>query len=334
MMPKNIFLKKASLLALALAVTLAAFSADAGALAGATVVTTVVGENSAPVAEDLELSTYRNIQITGAFKSVDPEGESISYELACEPEKGVVTIFDDGTFSYCPDEGKKGVDKFSYVAVDSSGNRSEEADVTVKIEKQSTKVTYADMEGNSSYYGALRLAECGAFIGEQINGKYYFHPEQTVTRGEFLAMCLETCGVKTPEGVTETGFYDDADIASWQKPYVAAALMCEAVSGYTDEQGNAVFCASDPITFAQASVIVNNVLSITDVNAPSEGDAACPAWASQAVVNLESCGITTTDASAISNEMTRADAAEMLSSALAVVQTRSSDTPLILSWLS
>lgn len=296
-----------------------------------TVITTVISQNTPPVAENLEYCTYKNVEISGIFSAVDPEGDLITYSIASEPKKGDVTVYDDGSFLYCPAKNKKGTDTFSYVATDSEGNVSNEAKVTIVIKKQSSKVTYSDMDGNGAHYAALRLAEEEVFTGAQIGDEYFFSPTSTVTRGEFLAMCLKACGVTTLSDITQTGFADDNEIAGWIKPYVATALVNGVISGYTDDEGYAIFSPNDAITFSQAAVILDNILGISDVVSVSAAhDALCPAWAYQATVNLATCDIMQT--SSYSAEMTRADVAEVLVNAIDLIDSRS-EGGSIWSWL-
>jgi len=281
-------------------------------------IVTVVDLNAAPVAENLTLTTYRGIAVTGRFRSIDPEGDAVTYAVSVPPKKGDVDI-DGDCFTYTPREGKKGRDSFTYVAVDAVGNVSSEAAVSVEIKKQATKVTYADMEGHASRYAATALAEAGVFTGEKIGERWFFVPADSVTRGEFLVMCMELVGAEPFEGLTRTGFYDDGDIPLWEKPYVAAALMADVISGYKDETGRAVFLPAGPVTYAEASVILNNLLDLTDVAVMAAEDDTCPVWASQAAANLTSCGVgsTLTDYAA---PLTRADAAELLLGASALLE--------------
>lgn len=60
--------------------------------------------------------------------------------------------------------------------------------MTLCIEKPDTKVTYADLEGSAAHKAAIRLAEEGILVGESHGGRYFFQPEQTVSRAEFLAL--------------------------------------------------------------------------------------------------------------------------------------------------
>ena len=120
----------------------------------------LTAQNAAPIAENLELSTYKNVAITGTFAATDPEGDLITFRLVDKPKRGAVTLSEDGSaeFVYTPYENKTGKDSFTYVAVDAVGNTSAPATVKVKIEKANTKVTYADMDGVPAYRAALRLA--------------------------------------------------------------------------------------------------------------------------------------------------------------------------------
>lgn len=281
--------------------------------------------NSAPVAENMELETFRSIPVSGSFRCLDPEGDDVTYSVAHEPKKGTVTVEGD-TFTYTPGEGKKGRDSFTYVATDTAGNVSNAATVTVHIKKQKTAVSYADLAGSDAWYAATVLAEEGVFVGESVGGAYLFHPDEPVTRGEFLVMCLKLTGAPIMEDITRTGFSDDGDIPLWQKPYVTTAVMADFISGSTTSNGSIVFSPAEPVTFAQAAVMLNNAAGITDV--AFETDDATPAWAAQAVANLSSLDILPADAAPLT--VTRADAAKMLLEAKKVLDARGSGS--LLDW--
>ena len=89
---------------------------------------------------------------------------------------------------------------------------SAEAKITVHIEKADTKVTYADMEGNPAHKAAIRLAEEGIYVGQYMNGHYFFDPKQPVSRAQFLTMAMAVSGLEAMEDVTLTGFSDDSAI--------------------------------------------------------------------------------------------------------------------------
>lgn len=291
--------------------------------------------NESPIAENLSYSTFRNIPVRGFFSAMDPDDDAVTFEIAIMPGKGSVRAEQDGSFVYQPDKNSKGRDTFTYVAIDTAGNISDQAVVTVDIMKQSTKIAYSDMSGNGSYYAALVLAEKNILIGEKLGGEYFFRPDAPVTRGEFLAMCMAANDQKTIRGVTRTGFYDDANIPLWVKPYVTTALMNGFITGYKNHDGQLVFAPLEPISVSEAAVLLDNILNITDVTSVSAlSQDVCPAWAYQAAMNLTACKILAPTVTLDSAKtLTRADAAEMLVAALQVTEARPSGNSL-LSWLS
>ncbi|MCI6256494.1 MAG: S-layer homology domain-containing protein [Clostridiales bacterium] len=287
--------------------------------------------NSAPVAENLELSTYKNTALTARFAATDPEGDLLTYQLVSKPARGAVTMPGDGqdTFVYTPYENKTGKDSFTYVAVDAVGNTSAPATVKIRIEKPSTKVTYADLDGVPAANAAIRLAEKNIFVGECMGGQYFFQPHLPVTRAQFVAMLMDTAGMETLEDVTTTGFADDTSIPGWARPYVASALKNGLVQGTLASDGQVVFQPANIITRAEASVLLNRVLRVTDVAQPTFGVdlSGVPDWAVQPAANLESCGVLQADGNGslgLSSTLTRAEAAELLSGALDVLESRES----------
>jgi hypothetical protein len=308
------------------------------ALAGIPALAENIGQaaqtNTRPIAENLTLETFRNIALSGRFKAVDLEGDAVTFEVIDKPTKGTVTAGEDGSFTYAPLEGKKGRDTFTYIAYDDYGGLSDKAVVTINIGKQSTDISYADMAGNASHYSSLVLAEKGIFTGDKIGGAHFFRPASTVTRGEFLAMCLAMTKTETIKDIIRTGFYDDDSIPVWVKPYVSAALMSGVITGYKDVDGRLIFNANDPVTASEAAVILDNLLQPTDVSVSAEvlahEEGICPAWAYQAEANLASCNILPAGADC-GRCLTRAEAADMLVAAMNLIESRDHNKSL-LSW--
>lgn len=289
----------------------------------------LTAENSSPVAENLEFTTYKNVAYTGQFAAVDPEGDLITFQLVDKPARGAISMPEENSteFVYTPYENKTGKDSFTYIAVDSVGNVSTEATVKIKIEKPSTKVTYEDMEGHPAYNAAIKLAEEGIYIGAIMDDAYYFQPDLPVSRSEFLALAMSAAGREALEGITTTGFFDDDAIATWAKPYVSSALKSGLIQGTVTSEGQVVFHGENVITEAEAAVMLNRLLSVTDVAAETwaGNSSTVPSWASQAVMNLETVGVLHTDSSgtfALGDTLTRADAAQMLAAALDMLETR------------
>ena len=287
------------------------------------------GENGAPVAENLELTTYRNVAVTGQFAAVDPEGDLLTFRLMEKPARGAVTFSEEGgtEFTYTPYENKTGKDSFTYVAVDAVGNTSAPATVKVRIEKAQTKVTYADMDGVAAYKAAIRLAEEDIFVGECMNGEYFFRPDLPVTRSEFVAMALKVAGQEALTTISRTGFADDESIPTWAKGYVATGLKSGVVKGTLGADGQVIFQGDTPVSRAEASVLLDRILGVTDVAVPTfyTDSESVPSWAYQAAVNLETAGVLRTDANgalSLSQTLTRADAAELLAGALDLLENR------------
>lgn len=191
--------------------------------------------------------------IQGRLPAAAGEGE-LTYALAEEPGKGTVALEGD-TFTYTPEEGITGTDRFTYTVSDSQGRTSAPATVTVRIEKPRSGVRYSDTQGSPAAAAAQYLAEAGIFTGTKVGEQYRFEPDRPVTREEFLAMVLETADREVPQA-TMTGFCDDASIPAWSKSYAAAGVAEGLIQGRSTAQG-AAFQGEEPITLTQAATMLN-----------------------------------------------------------------------------
>ena len=107
-------------------------------------------ETAAPVAENMELSTFRGTSVGGTLRANAPDGSPLTFRITTEPIKGTVTLTDDGTFVYTPADGKRGRDYFGFRAADSSGRESQEATVIIAIRRHKPDITYSDMAGRAA----------------------------------------------------------------------------------------------------------------------------------------------------------------------------------------
>ncbi len=279
-------------------------------------------ENHSPVAEDIELSSFTDIKIQGQFKAIDPEGDQLTFRLADRPKKGEVSL-SGSDFSYQPASGKTGNDYFTYIAVDSLGNASAPAKVKIKIDRQKEAVKYSDMHDDPLHYAALRLAEDKVIIGAKLGGEYFLEPDKEVSRSEFLALALSCAGLSDPAPASRTGFDDDADTPAWAKRYISAALKTGVINGFLSVDGSRVFLPENSLTRAEAAVILNNALGLSDssVSTIYTDEADIPAWAKQAAQNTDAAGIMNADTEGsmnLSQHVTRRDAVEMLYNAVRV----------------
>ena len=312
------FPRRAAALVLALALILPAAAQDE----------TVLSPDHPPIARNMELDTYRNVSVTGYFDAMDHEGSQLTFRITSDPVRGSLSPAQDGSgrFLYTPYENKTGRDRFTYVAVDEAGNLSPEADVTIRIRKPDTPITYADLDGNPAHKAAVRLAEENILVGQCVNGQYFFHPELPVSRAQFLSMAMAATGKEPMERVTLTGFSDDGEIPAWVKGSVSAALKAGVIRGGRDENGAPVFNAGQTITRAEAAVMLDRLLNITDVPAEVFSPDGGRHWAAQAAANLTASGILRPEegtSTPLSQPMTLEDAALLLDGAMELAENQS-----------
>ena len=301
---------------MALALTAALLTGSASALFGKKEEAAQPAEG-APMARDLEITTYKDIPYEAQFLASDSEGDDMTYAVVEEPKKGTVVV-DGVNFTYTPKKGAVGGDSFTYAATDSAGNVSAPATVTVTIEKTKSGVMYSDTEGCKAAAAAQYLAEAGIFTGTKLGDQYYFEPDRTVSRSEFLALVMETAGHEVTD-VTMTGFCDDEAIPTWAKAYASAGVAQGIIQGKTTAEG-AAFRGEETITFNEAATVLDRVLDMGDVDldvwyADRE---AIPSWAAQAVGNMEALSVLSVGSfgsQTMEQAVTRADAAQMLSAA-------------------
>ncbi|MCL1820238.1 MAG: S-layer homology domain-containing protein [Oscillospiraceae bacterium] len=250
-------------------------------------------ENRPPIAEEFDIKTCKNVAITAGFRGSDPDNDPLTYKIVGKPKRGEVEVLGDGTFKYKPYEKKTGKDSMTYIATDAYGNVSNEAKISIRIEKSPTKLTYADMNDSPALYHALKLAGKGVYVGEKLGDSHYFNPNAEMSRGEFMVMLMTALGLDPSGSTSRTGFADDAEIPEWMRPYATLALKNGIVNGENTADGRKALMAMRDITRAEAAVLINNAGSIENAGVmPVFADTGeMPAWAAQAVSNLDAVGI-------------------------------------------
>lgn len=269
------------------------------------------GRNEAPTAEDGQLETYKNVANNGRLTATDPEGDDLRFHLLTAPKRGSVELAADGTYTYTPAKNKVGRDEFTYSVTDAAGNVSAEATVEIEIHKPMDDVTYGDMAGDSDQFEAMWLWDNGIFAGESVAGVTCFSPDKAVTRGEFLVMVAKLTGLEPDDAQLTSGFADESTTPSWMRPYIVSALRAGIITGRST-QGSLVFAPDDPVTAAEAAVMLQNILRLPDVREASavlEGEQTVPAWAADAVAAMADAGLPMPESSGM---VTRREAARML----------------------
>lgn len=283
------------------------------AAAIASSLSTASAAGNIPIAQEIEAETYVEIPIEIELQAMDTDNDIVLYQLTEEPRLGTANI-QGNILSYSPG-AKAGKDKFSYTAVDADGNTAQAAQITIQVQKNRAKLTYSDMVGNPAHYAAIYLAEKGIMTGESIGGCSFFRPTQTVTRSEFIAMAASIAELPI-EPTEQTDFADDAGLSPWAKPFVSTAAASGLVNGYQTTGGLNEIRGQNPITLAEASVIVNNLLSesmdglqYTLADTHSDMD-----WARTAISSLDRLDILSslTTMQSDNSPITRQDTCEML----------------------
>lgn len=310
--------KKLILAALLLPVTVL-FSGAALAVSRKPVAET---NGAAPAAQAVEAETYVGIPVEIELSATDADSDVVLYQLTEQPRLGTAAI-NGSMMTYTPGQ-KAGKDKFAYTAVDANGNTADPAPVTVQVMKNRSKLTYADMEGNPAHYAAIQLAEKGVMTGESISGCYFFHPAQTVTRSEFIAMLAAAADLPVTETV-QTDFADDSGLSDWARPFVSTAAASGLVSGYQTAAGVVEIRGQNPVTLAEASVMIDHLLASRLDGAQytaAQEMAGEMGWAQRAVGSLERLEILPplTGLQAEDAPLTRQSACEMLCRAMALLE--------------
>ncbi len=266
-------------------------------------------EDKAPVAEDLAAETYKNLPNEGKLKVTDPEGQAMTYTVIRQPRRGSVEIRSDGSFTYTPKKNKVGVDSFTYTAADPAGNVSREATVTVRILKPTEAAQYTDTAGLDCRFEAEWLRNTGLFVGEKVGGMECFQPDKAMSKGEFLTMVMELLEIPVQEQTDYTTLAEQAP--QWLKPYLTAAVRSGLMAGWPEAE---TFAAEEPITGAEAAVLLQNSLDLpvtaqmTQAETAEEGEEEIPTWADTALAVMSEHGFTLSyDA-----PLTRAQAAELM----------------------
>ena len=119
---------------------------DAGGAASAgAVLVTVNSVDDQPVARTLDTTTDKGVAIEGDLSLRVESGDApttYALMLGAEPQHGVVTLNDDGTFVYTPDENFSGIERFGYTVTDEDGDQSSSV-VTISVVAESFRANTA-----------------------------------------------------------------------------------------------------------------------------------------------------------------------------------------------
>ncbi len=241
------------------------------------------------------LWTQQDISAYGSLSASDPEGDTLTFEITRYPENGLLRLTNpqNGDYCYTPCDGVTGEDSFSYVVRDEWGNYSEEASVIIDIDKAAADLVFADMDGHWAHNAALVMAAENAMDVTSVNGQLYFHPDDEISREDFLVTVMKALGAGEIEPCA-TVFADHAELAAESTGYVARAYNLGIIKG-VQENGELYFKPSSTITRAEAAVILNAIVGADEPETvPVFADhSSVPAWAQGSLYALSNAGIFT-----------------------------------------
>lgn len=237
--------------------------------------------------------TQQNISTWGTLPGSDPDGDALIYEIVSYPQKGLVSILDvtNGNYQYTPYDGVIGTDSFTYRVRDSYGNYSTVQTMTVTIDEPACQVVFADMQEHWAQNAALVMVAETAMDVYAEGGQVYFHPDETITREDFLITVMKALGAGEVEPCS-TVFADHNDIATDATGYVQRAYNLGIIRGSVQDD-TLYFRPKDSITRAEAAVILNAIVGADtpDVIPTFADTATIPTWASPSLYALSSLGI-------------------------------------------
>lgn len=169
------------------------FKASDGTLESppATISVTIGGANDAPTANEGTLDVTEDTPANGTLTGSDIDGDSVTYSVVAEPEKGKVAITDaaTGSYTYTPNANAAGSDTFTFKVNDGTAE-SAAATITVTIAAVNDAPA---MEEIAEFRVNQDRAQSGAFTATDVEGDaiVYTIVEQgtlgvaTVTGGAF-----------------------------------------------------------------------------------------------------------------------------------------------------
>ncbi len=271
-----------------------------------------------------EIKTYKNIPVSSSLHGEDKENDALTYRIVSYPKKGTVSITnrETGEYTYTPMKNKTGKDSFSYTVSDSYGNFSEPIKVKVTIDRNRKNISFSDMKNHPAYSSAITMASIKIMSGETLKDKTFFSPAAAVTRGEFISMISEMCGLKENSDAAKV-FSDFENTEEKYLPYIGAAYEAGLIKGIKTESG-VIFDADKNITKAEALSIISSAVGL-DMTAPvsaafDEND-SLPAWAAASVSAAYKAGIYHTVGNTdLSSTLNRGDCAMFLSEAVKMIE--------------
>lgn len=249
-------------------------------------------------AENSSVTTKKNNPVSSKMIAyAETEVASVpEFTISVPPTKGKVDVTDtkDGSFTYTPFSDQLGEDFFTFKFSAPPYEAAATVRITIEDSADTTLFQYADLQNHWASYSAAMLVERNITIGEKIGNKYYYHPNKQLTRGDFVLLITAAVGIDNlPEYSGSVRFADEDSIPPYLVEPAYRALEAGIISGI-GSGGSILFGASNTLTRIEALMMVNNTIAPkadSNVTLDYADSADIPAWALQAVKNMEGYGI-------------------------------------------
>lgn len=262
-----------------------------------------------------------NSKLSASLDANIVSGENVSYAITIQPTHGTIVQSGESgkNYIYTPEKDYHGTDSFSF-RLEEGKKYSNSATVSITIKQDTSNVipfNYIDMKDHWANYSASHLAARGLIIGEEIGNRFYFKPEKTMTRGEFMLflLAITESNVDAEIDVSKVKFADSSSTPDWLLEAAKVAYSRGILKG--SAEGEKIYLNLDKtITRVEAATMISNVLgdkdSTKEIKYKDVG--MIPSWALKAVKNLSAYKIIQGDVAGTFRPMsrlTRGEAAEL-----------------------
>lgn len=262
-----------------------------------------------------------NSKLSASLDANIVSGENVSYAITVQPTHGTVVQSGESgkNYIYTPEKDYHGTDSFSF-RLEEGKKYSNSATVSITIKQDTSNVipfNYIDMKDHWANYSASHLAARGLIIGEEIGNRFYFKPEKTMTRGEFMLflLAITESNVDAEIDVSKVKFADSSSTPDWLLEAAKVAYSRGILKG--SAEGEKIYLNLDKtITRVEAATMISNVLgdkdSTKEIKYKDVG--MIPSWALKAVKNLSAYKIIQGDVAGTfrpMSKLTRGEAAEL-----------------------
>lgn len=287
----------------------------------------IKGDNTPPTVMNIFLETPAGTTLESELVVNDSdEGDKAVFSISQEPQKGTVTLdSESGKFIYTAGS-ETGEDSFYYYATDLHDD-SNIGKVTIKVTPKEEIQTgkYIDLWDHWAEDAAEYLTESKVLLGEEVDGYYYFYPNITMNRANFIVWANSAFGYEGSTSDNTLPFEDIKNAEKWVVNAASAAYQNKLIMGSL-EGDKLYFKPYENLSRAEALTIVYNVIKPPlSPETPLDFDdkETFPSWSLDILRALKNAGILKgyeDNTLRLYNSVTRAEAAQILYETLQSLQ--------------